>query len=188
MVGARRLILGIGLFCFSAAFANGGGEKSAEKPTSSPPEWVEIQSRLQVLKAKLGAKEKTVRELIAAKHKSPDRESFEHLKKEHAELKQLAEEYERQRNVLRYRYPEKGLKDDRKYQRMEVKSLSDMEDQVGMQAVLQKVQNKVLRQYGSSTEENSARTPASEAGAKTPTPSQKQADEESVTAPSVMSK
>ncbi|HRO67344.1 MAG TPA: hypothetical protein PL182_07260 [Pseudobdellovibrionaceae bacterium] len=184
-MGRHSLILGICLICPVLTFASGGGEKT-DKPSSPPPEWVEIQSRLQTLKAKLSAKEKTVRELIAAKHHGQERESFEHLKKEHAELRQLAQEYERQRNVLKYRYPEKGLKDERKYRRVEVKSLSDMENQIGMESVLQKTQNKILRQYGS-TDGGSDRTPASENKGSSNAPEKSTVDE-GVTVPAVMSK
>ncbi|MBX3039698.1 MAG: hypothetical protein KF789_03185 [Bdellovibrionaceae bacterium] len=184
-MGLRSLTFISCLIASSLAIAS-GGEKAAEK-SSPPPEWVEIQSRLQVLKAKMGAKEKMVRDLIADKHRGASHESFEHLKREHAELRKLSEEYEQQRNVLRYRYPEKGLKDGRKYQRVEVKSLTDMENQIGMEAVLQKTQNKMHRQYGAS-EEDSARTPASAGEARPAAPLNKSSSEEGVTTPSVMSK
>lgn len=166
MVGLRKILIILLSICLGTpAVASGGGEGEEAKKSASVPEWVEIQNRLQTLKAKLSAKEKTVRELIAAQrsgHHAPASGGAGHggksatlgggdfatLQKEHRELKALAEEYEQQRNVLRYRYPEKGLRDDRKYHRVEIQSLEEMENQMGFEGRLRRTFKKVEEKYG----------------------------------------
>lgn len=159
---------------------------AAESSSSSPPpEWTEIQNRLQTLKAKIVAKEKTVRSLIEAKGQNKDHKSFETLKSEHAELLKLAEEYEQVRNVLRYRFPEKGMKEARRYRRIEVKSLGEMEQQVGLEGRLQSSLQKVRRQYTGSMDAQAQSHP--ESGRK-PASEKANSTEEKVLNPAVMSK
>ena len=148
------------------------------------PEWVEIQSRLQVLKARLTTKEASVKGLIRTSQTSRDKKVFEDLKREHAELRQMGEEYEKLRHQLRYRFPERGMNAERRYQRIEVKSLQEMETQVGMESKLQGNLDRLRRQFPSASEPGQA---GAEPGGRLPA-SQKAPQEELVTLPAVMSK
>lgn len=154
----------VGIFSFSAVANEGGGEgekkeeaKAEEK--KAVPEWVELQSRLSVLKAKVAGKEKAVSDLLAAKNAEKDPaksvQIFNDLKREHSELGKAAEEYEQVRNVLRYRYPEKGMKEDRAYERVEVKSLEDLEKQAGLEGNLKRTIVQVRRQYADPSKKTS---------------------------------
>lgn len=142
--------------------------RAEEAPKSSSgglPEWVQIQGRLQTLKAKVHAKEAVVMGLIAAKAKEKDpqkaREIVKNLTVEHKDLQAQIEEYEKQRNLLKYRFPEKGMKDDRSYQRMEARSVEEMETQVGLDRVLQNTVQRIREQYGSGEAVTGERVPAS---------------------------
>jgi hypothetical protein len=164
-------------------------EGAAAKTEAKQPEWIEIQSRIQTLKAKVTAKEKAVRELILEKQKeknpSKSVEIFKNLKSEHRELGKAVQEYEQARNLLRYRYPEKGMKEGRTYQRVEVKPLDEMENQMGMEGKLRQTLNRVRRQYSDthvpepSAEEAAAAVHKEELRKQAPPP---------VTEPSVISK
>ena len=149
---------------------------------SDPPEWIEVQGRLQSLKARLITKETSVKELIRASQVSGKKETFDQLKQEYAELRTMADEYEKLRHQLRFRYPEKGLATDRRYQRIEVKSLNEMETQVGMESKLQSNLEKVRRQFQTNTPGSpEPRSPAS-------APKESSPSEEAVTLPAVMSR
>lgn len=182
------LLVAVLTFTAFSARANegggGGGEAKKEAEKSAAPEWIEIQARLAASKGKIAAKEKVVRDLIEEKQKVKDprqsREIVENLKREHKELRQASEEYARDLGLLRYRYPEKGLKEEQQYRRREVKSLTEMEKEVSLEGRLQNVSVKVRRQYG---EPETAETPAAE---RTEKPAAPQAP--SITKPPVLTK
>ena len=191
----RKIFFCVVVTCFvTSAFANeaeGEGAKEGAKEggkveeKKATPEWVELQSRLSVLKAKVSGKEKEVSELLAAKQAEKDPaksvQIFNDLKRSHSEMTKAAEEYEQVRNVLRYRYPEKGMKDDRSYERVEVKSLEDLEKQAGLEGNLKRTIVQVRRQYADPTKKPSVEA-ASELKPK------KKDQGHSVTAPAVISK
>lgn len=165
--GVSSFLFMIGLFCGLIAFrpqagANEHGEapkegakeaaKEGSKGGGELPEWVNIQQRVQVSKAKVGAKEKVVQDLILAKQKEKDPqksiEIVKSLKTEYRDLQLAVQEYEKDRNLLKYRFPEKGLKDARKYQRIEVKPLEEMENQLSMAGRIRGTMGRMKRQYG----------------------------------------
>lgn len=161
-------------------------EEAAAAKSGGLPEWVQIQGRLQTLKAKIQAKEKVVTDLIAAKAKEKDpqksREIVKSLTTEHRDLQTSVEEYEQQRNLLKYRFPEKGMRDDRSYRRLEARSIEEMETQVGLDGALLKTVNRIREQYRDPTAPPAERTPASAA------PSALDAHKRSILEPAVISK
>lgn len=173
-----------------AAGSGGGGEGGGAKKEEAKalPEWVEIQSRLQTLRAKIAAKDRAVRDLIKEKEHAKDpRRSHEivtNMTNEHRELREATEEYDRQLNLLRYRFPEKGLKEQQRYKRVDVKSLDELEKQVGMEARLKQVTGKVQRQYGDPAADGTAASVPAKPEKKEPA----DADSESIVLPPVMSK
>lgn len=184
----ESFILCVALGAAIPALANeGGGEGGGEAAKSEKggmPEWAEIQNRLQTLRAKVTAKEKIVRELIRDKQNEKDArksvEIVENLKREHREFEAAAEEYEQQRNLLKYRFPEKGLKEERRYRRVDVRSLDEMETQMSMEGQLKKSLGKVRQQYGTPEEKAAAEKPKEKAPPETGAPA--------ITEPPVMAK
>lgn len=188
MMKSVFLVLAVALFATAPVVANeGGGEKKEEKQEtkSTPPEWVEIQARLATLKAKISSKEKIVKEMIAAKQteKDPKKsvEIVETLKREHRELRIATEEYEKERNLLRYRFPEKGLKEQQRYKRVEVRSIDEMETAMSLDGRLNRALGKVRRQYGDPETKASGASPAQHEESKTIAPP-------SITEPAVLTK
>lgn len=186
MRALESLILASCLTMTAPVFANeGGGEAPKAEDKKGTPEWAEIQNRLQTLKAKVSAKDKIVRELIRDKQAEKDPrkslEIVENLKREHKDLEQAAEEYEQQRNLLKYRFPEKGLKEEQRYRRVEVRSLGEMETQMSLEGQLKKTFGKVQKQYGSDADK-----PAADDARKEKEPAK--AGPPSITEPPVMAK
>lgn len=177
-----KILIALSLcLCASSSWAADAPSKSGSGGT---PEWVEVQNRLQALKARLATKETQVKGLIRDSQTSRDKQVFEDLKQAHAELRQMGEEYEKLRHQLRYRFPERGMSVERRYQRIEVKSLSEMETQVGMESQLQGNLERIRRQFQS----ESSNSGGSESSGRLPASQQRAPQEESVTLPAVMAK
>ena len=67
---------------------------------------------------------------------------------EHKEMSKMIIEYEQNRSLLRFRYPEKGYSGTRAYERMEVKPLDQMENQTSVEVKLKRNLKTVRSQYG----------------------------------------
>ncbi len=121
-------------------------------------EAAELQTRVQALQAKVKSKQENIKKLIEEKSHSSDaakiKEIIQELVKEHREMGKMVEEYEQSRSLLRYRYPEKGYKGVRTYERMEVKPLEQMENQMSIEAKLKRNMKTLQSQYGSSVDKN----------------------------------
>lgn len=135
----------------------GGHEKASTSIKSGLPPWVEVESRISALEAKAKTKENNITHLIEEKNhldaKSPKmKEVIEEISKEHRELRTTAEEIEKQKTILRYRYPERSANPQRKYEKVEVKSIQNMEKNMGLEGRLQRSLKRTRQQYGSEPE------------------------------------
>lgn len=134
----KSLSIGLTLFLSLSAHAN---EES----------YAVVQARVQGLEAKVRASEAEIQKLIHEKQKTKDPEKVSEIIRTmltlHKELSNQVREYDQQRNLLKYRYPEKGLTDVREYERIEVKSLEDLESQVSLSASVHRTLEKVRMQY-----------------------------------------
>lgn len=115
------------------------------------PEWLEVQTKIQVLRTKIKAKEDIVKKLIVDKENAKDEEQsrvlVNQLTTEYRDLTESIDEYEKMRSLLKYRYPEKGHKGDRKYERLEAKPLDEMEKQLSLEGRIRHTIGKVRQQY-----------------------------------------
>jgi len=129
-----------------------GSEKEKEKRADLPP-WTELQNKISQLEAKMQQKRENIEKLVIEKQKvksgSPRvKEIINTMISEHKELQGFAKEYEKTITIFRFRYPERGAKADRKYEPTEVKSLEEMEEQMGTDAKLTRNMKKLRTQYG----------------------------------------
>lgn len=148
----------------SIAFANeggghGGGEakegegKGEEKKEvkSAEESYAAVAAKVQALEAKVQSAEEELKKLIEEKQHTKDPAKLNEIVKQmltlHKQLKENAKEYDQQRALLRYRYPEKGLTEKREYERVEVKSLEEMESQMSLSSSVKKTMKKVRTQY-----------------------------------------
>lgn len=136
------------------AEGHGGGEAKKEGKGGSAgglPEWVELQGKIQALRAKIKAKEEALKKLVEEKEHvhagAKAAEIVSSIKTEHKELKESAEEYNKLRNLLKYRFPEKGLQGEREYKRVEVQSLKEIENKYSVEGKLSGNLRRMRKQY-----------------------------------------
>jgi predicted nuclease with TOPRIM domain len=112
-----RDLVKIGIFVLvslasSFSIAQEKVEDQPEQKSAIQTEWFELQARLQVLKAKIKAKNDVVRKLIQNKQLAKEEKQavavVNELKTEYRDLQATIREYEEQRAQLNYRFPEKG--------------------------------------------------------------------------------
>ncbi len=115
-------------------------------------EWMDVVSSLSSQKAKIKSKEDTIKEIIQHKHHAKNKAQAEglvsELLKEHKELTKLMEEYNTNAQLLKYRYPDVGITEKRKYEKLEVKSLDEFEQGQTIEGQLKKTVTKLKTHYG----------------------------------------
>lgn len=138
--------------------AQGGGEKK-EESTLAP--WVEVENRIQTLQSKIQIKEENIKHLLEEKeHLAPNSPKLKGVLKElvsnHKELRQFAEEYDKQVTILKYRFPERNSNKERKYERIEVGPIEDLEKSLGIEGKMDKSLKKMRSQYPGKANETEA--------------------------------
>jgi hypothetical protein len=112
--------------------------------------WEAVQTELTALKGKMEQQATLVQNLVAEKNNLKGealREKLEQIKKEHQKYETLVYDYNQKNEEFLTRYPERGLKEKRVYKRVKMKSLDSFEDDVTLRGRMNKLHNKVLRQY-----------------------------------------
>ena len=129
------------------------GKEAAPAAAAAPKEeWMEIQANVQALQAKIKSNQDLIKKLIIDKKTMTDKaklkETLDLLVSTHKQLQKDVKDYEQQRSYLRFRFPEKGFSGQRNYERIEVKSLEEMETQLSLDTRVKQSLGKVRRQYG----------------------------------------
>lgn len=156
----------LNIFSWSPSLASEGAPKSEEKKaeegggsehggggaSKKKNEFMEVQSQVAALQAKVKAQSDMVINLIQHKahEKNPAKiaEINQELSHAYKELTETNKQYEQKRALFLYRFPEKGLKTaDRRYQRIEMKSLQDMEKQVTLDSKIKVSLEKAKTKY-----------------------------------------
>jgi len=141
------------------SMASEAAPEAAENPSEasaqdqkSGKELLELEKQVATISAKITAKEASIKDLLIQKQgeKDPERlsEIIKLLQQEHRELSSLIREHSTQLGVLNYRYPEKGVTQQRKYKRFSSKSLEEMEKSLGLDGHLSRSREKVRKVYG----------------------------------------
>lgn len=130
----------------------GGGHGDAGKSKVELPEWVEMQSRLMGLETQMSQKREAIRRLIEEKEhlksNSPEvKPVVDEMVATHKELQKLMGDYEKESTVFKYRFPERGAKEGRTYHPIEIKTLQEMEHELGMEGRLTRNLKKIRSQY-----------------------------------------
>ncbi|KYG66943.1 hypothetical protein AZI86_07930 [Bdellovibrio bacteriovorus] len=134
--------------------AEGGGEAKPEKKEikSAEDSFSVVQSRVQGLEAKVHSGQEEIQKLITEKQHTKDPEKVNEIIRQmltlHKELEKNLKEYDQQRSLLKYRYPEKAASEKREYERIELKSIEDMESQMSIGSSVNRTMKKVRMQYG----------------------------------------
>jgi uncharacterized phage infection (PIP) family protein YhgE len=135
-------------------------EETTTAPNTKP--WVELEARVTELQGKIKAKEDELKKLIEAKKFLPDgskelAEMGKSIQAEHKALSGLIEEYDRARNQLRFRFPER-MADESKFNKMQLQTVPQIEESMGIESKMNRNLEKMRRQYpsGKTPEESSA--------------------------------
>ncbi len=131
------------------------GEKPSapikDEKATAQQEVLDLQARLMGLKTKITAKKDNLKKLVAEKQGLKDEkkslEIFNEMKTEYKEMQISIKDYDEQIALLNYRYPEKGLNKERKYERIEIKSLDEMEKEFSLQGKIKKTMARVRQQF-----------------------------------------
>ncbi len=128
-------------------------ESEAKGGTKSTlPGWVELENKIQETQSKMRSKQGNINSLIVEKNRLANNTSelkniIKEIVKEHAELRKLSEEYDKNINLLKYRFPERNAKADRTYDRVEVKSIDEMEQSLGVDGKLNRNLKRMRSHY-----------------------------------------
>jgi hypothetical protein len=146
------------LILSSTALASGGGGHGGGEGGEAKPEKKEIKSAedsfavVQGLEAKVHSGQEEIQKLISEKQHTKDPEKVNEIIRQmmtlHKELEKNLKEYDQQRSLLKYRYPEKSASEKRVYERIELKSIEDMESQMSIGSSVSRTMKKVRMQYG----------------------------------------
>jgi len=146
------LILDLGLSSANEDESAVAAEEVSPRNARAVKELMDLEKQTAGTLAKINGKEASIISLLKEKQKESDpakvSEIIKLLQVEHTEMKQLIKDYDRQLNVLKYRFPERGSSFERKYKRFSSKSLDQMEQAVGIEKHLNDSRNNVKRVYG----------------------------------------
>lgn len=137
------------------AKADGHGEAAPKKEIKkSEDSYAVVHARVMGLEAKVRSAEEEIRKLIKEKQQTTDEKKLNEIIKQmltlHHEMEKNAKDYDQQRALLNYRYPEKDLSENRKYERIEIKSIEEMEGQMSLTGSIKKTMGKMRSVYSSS--------------------------------------
>lgn len=162
---SKAVLLGIFAINFFVSANQGGGEHGSA-PAAAPEklpieerqqqertkEWMDVVSSLSSLKTKIKSKEDTIKDIIhhknAAKTKAEAEALVGELLREHKELTKLLEDYNQSAQLLKYRYPDVGITEKRKYQKIELKTIDEYEDSQTIEGQIKRTVSKVKTHYG----------------------------------------
>jgi hypothetical protein len=157
---SKILFVGLCLVFFEAYAQENNQPAQQQKPSNDQSEWLAVQAKLQVLKSKIRSKTDTVRKLINDKHATSDEKTavgiVNSLKVEYRDLQIAIREYEEQRNLMNYRFPEKGRSESRTYERMEIKPLEQMETEFSLEGKVKKTVSRLKSAYSNPAVEKKA--------------------------------
>lgn len=162
----KIILLGLLALNFAVVANEGGGGEHGSAPAANPEklpieerqqqertkEWMDVVASLSTLKTKIKSKEDTIKEIIHHKNSAKTKAEAEalvgELLREHKELTKLLEDYNQSTQLLKYRYPDVGITEKRKYQKMELKTIDEYEDSQTIEGQIKRTVSKVKTHYG----------------------------------------
>lgn len=120
-------------------------------PVAHAGNWNEHVAHLNALSSKLSNGEHEIKELLEHKHATDDPEQVREIVREiadkHKELEEVSRDYEKERLHVRFQHPERADTEERKYERYKLKTLAEMENEIGMDGRLDRVKARVLATF-----------------------------------------
>jgi DNA-binding MarR family transcriptional regulator len=110
--------------------------------------WQNHVNKATALSRQIDANETEIRKLIEEKQHTKDPEALRgilhELTEKHKELAEQVKKYETERLHMRFKHPDRDLKEVRQYTRHKLKSLQELEDEAGLDGRLDRVKARVL--------------------------------------------
>jgi hypothetical protein len=111
----------------------------------------EHESSLTLIATKMAKLESEINELIARKRHTSDAEALKPIISEmtakHLELTKMSEQYVDEKRHIRFKHPEKHDSAERKYTRYRLRSLSEMETEIGLEGKLDRMKKRLTSIY-----------------------------------------
>lgn len=136
--------IGINLNAVEGASVKSESAEEKDYSGKQSSEWETVQKNLGAAKAKVLSQEQIVKALIVENKKT---DKTDEIKIEHTKLRNYVLEYNRLNDEYETRFPEKGIKEKRKYQRTEAKSVETLDKELSVQSQLELLHKKVLKKY-----------------------------------------
>ncbi len=131
------------------AVAEEGGE-SKGSGFIKKDEFLELNAAIEQIGAKMKAKRESLKKLLQEKEHITEpkafRETVKQIEKEYKELKDLDENIEKKRAIIRFRYPDRGFVKQNK--KIKVDSLEEIETEATIDKELDSAIDKMRFQYG----------------------------------------
>ena len=113
--------------------------------------WAEHSGRLVALSKQIESIENDIHASVEEKRKTEEpkqlKEIIESIAAKHKSLTDVAKDYEVELNLVRFRFPERAEKLDRKYVHYHIKSIQDMEKEMGLDGRLDHAKVRVLATF-----------------------------------------
>jgi hypothetical protein len=115
-------------------------------------EWAAHEVSLRSQIDKIREKEKKIGELIHLKNETKEDAKLKPLlaeiKKEYGDLEKFYKELEEEKRHVRFEHPDQGMDVERKYRAFKIRTIEDMENEIGTEGRLSRLKSKVLKKYG----------------------------------------
>ncbi len=157
ITGIFVLLLSLHLYAEGGGESEGGGE-GGEAPAAESSDQkankqlMDVEKQVASLSAKIQAKNQSIQTLLREKSEERDpeklAETLKLIQQEHRDLEKLTREYNTQLGILQYRFPERGLAPERRYERLKTQSLEEMEKSLGVEAHLKRSREEIRTVYG----------------------------------------
>jgi hypothetical protein len=118
-------------------------------------EWREHEAHLMAFVTKIGGLQKEINQMIEERSKAGGEERQkidDSLVKKWADLKKTNDDMEAEKLHIRFKHPEKGDAAERKYSHFQIKSLSEMESDMGIDGRLDRIKKKVEAKFDAKPE------------------------------------
>lgn len=159
-VGQRGLSIRIVLLIFFivadvASQSKGAEESSGAKSSGSAKSngYALLSSKKLNLELQIATQQKVLEDLIHHKNSTRDvqakNQAVEEMTKAHADLRAAIDSYNKVLKDLNYHFPEKGDSSERKYLPLKNKSIEQIEEEMGLDAELTRVKEKIHEKYAS---------------------------------------
>lgn len=132
-------------------FANEGPPPPAENKAPEAPEWALLEAKVAELKSKINSKEESLKKNFVDKRNAKTPEEAKtvvaDIQKEHKELNQLLEEYEKARSQLFFQYPDRLKKKGGEIKKLKPENIEVLQQRLDVNAKLDEVGKKIEKTY-----------------------------------------